>query len=57
MKNKPELETKYFKILTTKDQRELINKALNYVMIKYQVKEGRALELIVLEFLSGEPMV
>jgi len=57
MKNIKELETKYLKILTTKPQRELINKAINYIMIKYEVKEGRALELIILEFLSGEPLI
>lgn len=54
MKNKPELETKYLKVLTTKDQREIIEKAINYIMIKYDVKEGRAMELICLSHLASD---
>jgi uncharacterized membrane-anchored protein YjiN (DUF445 family) len=53
MSKEKKLGTKYLKILTTKDQREIINLAIENVMKEYQVKEGRAIELISAEFLSG----
>jgi len=55
MKNKPELQTKFLKILTTGEQRETISRAIDIVMNEESVKEGRALELIASDFLSGYP--
>ena len=52
-KNVKELETKYLKILTTKEQRDIIKRAINKVMKQEQVKEGRSLELIAADFLSS----
>jgi len=48
-----ELETKYLKVLTTKEQREIIQRAIQAVMANEGVKEGRALELVCAEFLSS----
>ena len=48
-----ELNTKYLRVLTTEPQRSIIERAINKVMKQEQVKEGRALELISLDFLSG----
>ncbi|MHA1400020.1 MAG: hypothetical protein ACTSQE_06710 [Candidatus Heimdallarchaeaceae archaeon] len=53
MKDKKSLNTKYLKILTTEPQRSIIKKAINKVMHQEQVKEGRAMELVCAEFLSG----
>jgi hypothetical protein len=47
------LGTKFLKVLTTKGQREIINRAINEVMASEKVKEGRALELICGDFLAG----
>jgi hypothetical protein len=52
--NKKELETKYLKVLTTKDQREVIVRAMEEKMGKYGVKEGRALELICANSLNED---
>jgi len=54
-KNIKELETKFLKVLTTKEQREIIKGAIKLVEDREMVKEGRALELICLDFLSGYP--
>ena len=51
--NKKELNTKYLRVLTTSDQRSIIKRTINKVMKQEQVKEGRSLELICLDFLSG----
>jgi hypothetical protein len=53
MGNIPELDTKFLKVLTTKDQREIIRPMIDLVMDEEEVKEGRALELICLDFKAG----
>jgi len=53
--NIKELETKYFKVLTTGDQRKIIEATIELVTRMEDVKEGRALELICSDFLSGYP--
>ena len=54
MKDKKELGTKYYKTLSTKDQRKIYDMAKDDIMKKYDVKEGRAWELLSLEYLSGD---
>jgi hypothetical protein len=53
MSKEKDLGTKYLKILTTKAQREIIQTAIKDVMYRYDVKEGRATELIAADYLAG----
>jgi hypothetical protein len=53
MSKEKDLGTKYLKVLTTKAHREIINIAINDVKYRHDVKEGRALELICANYLSG----
>jgi hypothetical protein len=53
MSKENKLGTKYLKVLTTKAHREIIRTAINDVKYRYDVKEGRALELICADYLAG----
>ena len=55
-KEKPNLQVKYLRVLTTANQREIIKRVIEKYQKELGVKEGRATELMAVEAETNLPI-